>query len=236
VEVRRKTIIIMKNHFKELKEKYPNGFVYGIIAGHGGVKDGVYQILKPGTKQVTFPDGLKIFEGQENRHIKDTLMAISGWEPGIEVVDVVPEQEDIPLNTRVQRVKSLHRKYEQQGKKLLIFELHLNAFRLNQAQGREVFTTRGEDFSDVMAEIWWDKANKVVPDQVKRPGNDNPGPDKEADFFVIKNMDTYGILIEFFFFDNRKEVDLYCNPKGYANWAETVLRTMMELNRRFKEA
>jgi hypothetical protein len=228
----------IRKAIKDIKAEFPNGFSYGLVAGHGGLKNGVYQILSPGSKQVTFPDGLKIYEGHENRIIKDVILELASWEIGLEVIDIVPEVEDIPIPTRASRIAKHLKDYKAKGKCFITFELHLNAFN-GQAQGREVFTTRGEDFSDIVAQIWWDKSNKVVPDQVKRPDYSNKGPDKEKDFnliFAIKKAGGNSILIEFFFFDNRKEVDLYCTPVGYAKWAETILRTMLELNRIFKEA
>ena len=79
------------------------GFIHGVIAGHGGVdENGVYQIQKPGTKQAKMPDGRMIYEGQENRYIRDEVLTQS-VASGVKTIDLIPEVDDVSLPERMQR-------------------------------------------------------------------------------------------------------------------------------------
>lgn len=230
----------MKKIYKELKKKYPNGIIHGIVAGHGGIVDGKYNILKKGTKQIKFPDGKIIYEGVENRKIKNAifnLMAAKYLYSSIytELIDPIPGNVDFPLKTRIEKINDLFDYYKSQGKLLLIWEIHLNAFN-GQVEGKEIYTTTKNNFSDEMATIWWNNAEKICPEQKDRPDNSDGDPDKEKDYSIIKNIKTFGVLSECFFFDNRKEVDLYCNEKGYNKWAEIFISSFIEINKNFKEA
>lgn len=217
---------------KQINKYYPNGFVHGIIAGHGGVKDGKYQILEKGSKQHKFEDGLTIYEGEQNRIIKDTTIGIARWE-GIEVIDLVPGTEDVPIGMRIDIVNMLNEKYKSEGKMLLLWEIHLNAFSNSKTEGKEIFTTRGQNFADHMATVLWNNMEEVIPEQKDRPDWSDGDPDKEKDFNLIKGSRPFGVLAELFFFTNRKEVDLYCNSEGYMKWAWTFVKTFKQLNKEF---
>jgi hypothetical protein len=216
------------------KEKYPNGFVHGIISGHGGLKDGVYQIRKEGSKQAQMPDGKMIYEGEENRIIKDTLIDISKWwkDGSIQTIDLNPSLEDISLQRRVDIVNSNFNHFKTQGKLLLLWEIHNNAFN-GEVEGTEVFHTKGTNFSDEMASIWIENVNKILPHRKIRRDITTGEKTKEKDFYIIKNIHTFGILMECFFFDNPKEVKKFCHPIGYRYWATSMLFAMRELNEKY---
>lgn len=207
------------------------GFVHAVIAGHGGVDEhGEYQILKKGTKQANV-DGTMIYEGEQNRHIRDRVMSQSSA-MGLKVIDLVPEINDITLGERVRRINANYNQWEKQGYRLLVWELHLNAFN-GQASGTEIFTTRGNNFSDVMAKEWWDVKEKLVSDYKGRPDYSDGDPDKEADFYVIKNSKAYATLIEFFFFDHPDSVKKFCNENGWSLWAKTVVEAMKVIEEKY---
>lgn len=210
-------------------------YVHGLIAGHGGLNPETGEYTTAPKKMVEFDDGKVIYEGVENRNIKNTILTLSSVYPELEFVDIVPEWEDISLKERVRRInEDLRPKYKAEGKELIIWELHLNAFKPNQASGREIYTTRGDNFSDKMATVWWEFAELLAPEQRTRPDFDDGDPDKEANFYVIKNSNSYGCLIEFFFFDNRKEVEKYCNQQGYAMWALTVINAARKVQEKYQ--
>jgi len=114
----------------------------------------------------------------------------------------------------------------------LVWELHLNAFN-GKASGTEVYTTRKDNFSDVMATIWWEEAQKVVKpiyhDYKWRADLSDGDPDKERDFKVIRDSKAYGILIEFFFFDHQQSIDDFAHKAGYMMWARTVINAMKRI-------
>lgn len=214
------------------KEKYPNGFIHGVVSGHGSLKDGVYQIRKEGSKQTKMPNGRMIYEGEENRLIKDTFLGISEWEPSVETINLNPTSEDISLTKRVLNINKEFIRQKARGKLLLIWEIHNNAFN-SEVEGTEVFHTRGTNFSDEMAKIWIENVNKVLPHRKIRKDITTGEKTKEKDFYLIKNIHTFGILMECFFFDNPKEVEKFCNPEGYKDWATTMLLSMKEINEKY---
>jgi N-acetylmuramoyl-L-alanine amidase len=204
------------------------GFVHAIIPGHGGVDEkGIYHIAKKGSKQAEV-DGKMIYEGEHNRYIVAEALAQS-VPMGVKTINLVPDLEDISLSDRVQRINEAYDLWASKGYRLLLWEFHLNAFNGN-VQGTEIYTSRGDNFSDKMASIWWEEMKEVVPDYKTRPDYGDGDPDKEMNFYVIKKSKAFGVLIEFFFFDNAKDVQRFCNPDGYHLWANTVVRSMSRID------
>lgn len=222
----------MKETFEELVKKYPKGPINILIPGHGGVdKYGVYHIKKEGSKQAEV-NGKMVYEGEHNRLIKDAIL--EQRPKHLRMVNMVPEVEDISLPERVKRINDAYPVWTDSGFFPIVWELHLNAFN-NSVYGTEVFTTRRDNFSDTMATIWWEEATRIVggkfPDYKWRPDYSDGDPDKEADFYVIKHSKAYGILMEFFFFDNAYSVDTFLNPFGYNLWASTVVAAMERISK-----
>lgn len=200
------------------------GFVHAVIPGHGGVdENGDYQILRKGSKQAKV-DGKMIYEGEQNRLIVADIMEQS-VPLGIKTINLVPEIADISLSERVKRINAAYDRWARQGYRLLLWELHLNAFN-GSVSGTEIYTSRGDNFSDEMAAVWWGEMKNVIVGYPTRPDYSDGDVDKEKDFYVIKKSKAYGVLIEFFFFDNPKDVARFCNPDGYYLWANTVVRAM----------
>ena len=222
----------MKETFEELVEKFPKGPVNLLIPGHGGVdEEGVYHIKKEGSKQAEV-NGKMVYEGEHNRLI---ALAILEQRPKhLRIANVVPEVEDISLSTRVTRINDMYQVYTDSGFFPIVWELHLNAFNGNVV-GTEVFTSRGDNFSDTMATIWWNEATRIVggkfPEYKWRADFGDGDPDKEANFKVIKESKAYGILMEFFFFDNAYSVDTFLNPFGHNLWASTVIAAMDKISK-----
>src|SRR5690606_28674230 len=120
---------------------------------------------------------------------------------------------------RVHRANKLHQAYREQGKELLVWELHNNA---GKGTGYEIFTTTKSNFSDKMAECWI-QASKEITAKERNRGH------KEKDFYILKNLKCYGVLIEFFFFDNREDVDRETTEKGVYDNAMTVIEAMYKV-------
>ncbi|WP_283392925.1 hypothetical protein [Photobacterium phosphoreum] len=76
--------------------------------GHGGVINGNYQT--PGKRSPLWSDGSQLFEGEFNRAITQGIsQALTLC--GIENKIIVPELEDISLQTRVRRANHLVTQY-----------------------------------------------------------------------------------------------------------------------------
>ena len=74
--------------------------------GHGGIIDGVYQT--PGKRSPVWPDGTQLFEGEFNRAIVDRLVKMCA-EAGIECVNLVDTQEDVPLSERTNKANDIYK-------------------------------------------------------------------------------------------------------------------------------
>ena len=221
----------MKNNFEPYIDKYPKGPIHLLIPGHGGLdENGIYQIAKKGSKQAMV-DGQMIYEGHLNRKIVREI--IEQRSESSRVTSIVPEVEDISRPERIDRINKASAVFKKAGFFPLVWEVHLNAFNKN-AFGTECYTTRGENLSDDMAAIWWDKAIHIVggkhPDYKWRHGGPRKDPSKEKNYDIIYKSHAYGILIEFYFFDHKWSVDMFNNPYGHSLWASTVIAAINEID------
>lgn len=209
-------------------------FVHGLIAGHGGLHPQTGQYVTAPKKMCLFGDGRVVYEGVENRNIVNAILAhnVLGGNQLANVEDLLHGAwEDTPRSERIEIVNERFDELKAQGKELLLWEIHNNAYQPNKAEGREIFTTRGNNFSDTMATIWWNVAKEVIPDQKLREDWSDGDPDKEKDYDIIKGVKCFAVLPECFFFDQRDEVEKYCNPDGYSLWATVFLKTFQHIDR-----
>lgn len=225
----------MNSLFQKYIDKYPEGPIHFLIPGHGGVdKNGVYQILKKGSKQAMV-GGVMIYEGQQNRHIVDAV--ITNKSPQSRIVNLVQDVADVPRPERIERINNAYDIYTAAGFFPLMWELHLNAFN-KKAFGTECFTTKKENLADVMAAIYWDKAINIVggkhPDYKWRPGGPRKDPSKEKNYDIIYKSKAFAVLIEFWFFDHKWSVDMFANQYGYDLWASTVNAAIAEIDSYWK--
>jgi len=215
----------METQWQELIKNYPKGPIHLLLSGHGSLNDeGEYQIKKPGSKQADVEGFGMVYEGEENKLIKNTILDKAREIEGLRMTDMNPWAEDTGLNERAQAIRDVAEIWQPEGYLPLLWELHLNAFN-GKASGTEVYTTRGQNISDDMASIWWEEAKRIVTydDHKWRTDESDGDIDKEANFAVIKKSPCFGILLEFYFFDNPKEVGRFMNPEGRALWADTVV-------------
>ena len=225
---------LMKTQWQELIKNYPKGPIHLLLSGHGSLdQDGVYQIKKEGSKQADVEGFGMVYEGEENKLIKQAILERGERVNDMKLVDLNPWAEDTGLNKRAELVREQNDIWKPEGYLPLLWELHLNAFN-GKAKGTEIYTTRGDNLSDDIATIWWGEAQRILtkedPDHKWRPDNADGDPDKEMDFAVIKKSPAYGVLIEFYFFDNPEEVKRYMNEWGRNLWADTCLSAMNNIN------
>lgn len=161
--------------------------------GHGGMIGGKYQTKG---KQYTFDDGTTIYEGEYNRAIKTRVMELL-TRKGIPFYDLVPEQQDIHMNTRISRADYLYKKSK--GRTFLI-DLHSNAGR---GEGCEVFVCRSCS-SKSQALASWSEALflKHFPESKFRGV-------KRKNWDIITLTKNPAILLELFFMDNEQECKKY---------------------------
>ena len=127
---------------------------------------------------------------------------------------LVPEQEDISLKERVRRANAL---WAQSGKNAVLFSIHHDAWKTEDANGWSAFTTVGQTKSDSIANLLYEEFAKLFPSANARKDSSKDGdPDWEADFYIIKNTFCPAVLIENFFMTNRADYELL-NTEGSRN-------------------
>jgi len=177
-----------------------SNYLWILDNGHGGVIDGVYQT--PGKRSPIWPDGTQLFEGEFNRSIVNRLVKMCN-EAGIECVNLVDTQEDIPLDERTDKANDIYRKRLDQDGKCIYVSIHANGYSDETANGWEVYTSEGETKSDIAATILFDKAEKEFPNEYMRSGTYSDGDvDKESNFWVLIKTVMPAILSENFFMTN----------------------------------
>lgn len=182
--------------------------------GHATLnKDGKY--ATPG-KQYTFPDGLHVYEGYENQKYVEAL-AIYAQARGLKIAYTVSPNNpaDISLTTRVKTANSLSSKAN-----AIYVSVHNNA---GGGEGTEVFTSIGNTKSDLFAESVINFIAKAFPNRKMRTDTRDGDKDKEDNFYVLKNTAMPAILIEYGFFDNRKDYDFLSDKKTIKLMAEATI-------------
>lgn len=185
-----------------------------VVAGHGDIINREYQTY--GKQSPEWHDGLKIYEGQSTHDLALRLV-LKFREAGIDAEFINPELSDISLSERAWRCNNT---YLKDPRTVCIF-IHHNAQATDPeaaihppdycddeglfgwtstntggAHGLEVFTSRGQTRSDVLAEFTIKELKITFPDWRMRIDFTDQDNDKEANFYVLRN--TYGpaILIE----------------------------------------
>ena len=176
--------------------------LYILDPGHGGMINGRYQTN--GKFSPKFDDGSILYEGVNNRDnvriIRNSLNEI-----GLDSVDIVDSELDIPLRERVNKANELAK-----TRKCLYISIHSDAAgdasNWHPAQGISVFTSIGQTKSDVFATILIDELQNQFGNTVKwRTDLSDKDEDKEENFFVLRETSCPAVLIEAGFHTNKQE-------------------------------
>jgi N-acetylmuramoyl-L-alanine amidase len=161
--------------------------------GHGGMINGKYQT--PGKRSPKWADGSQLFEGEFNRAIVNGIIE-QLTTLKIPYVNIAPEYMDVSLEERVRRANSYP------ADKSFYISVHSNA---GGGQGCEIYTTVGQTKSDGIATLFAEAYKKFFPEKPLRVDLSDGDPDKESNFYVLKNTRMPAILTENFFMDNEFE-------------------------------
>jgi len=91
--------------------------------------------------------------------------------------------------------------------------LHCNSCNNSIAKGFEIFTTPGQNNSDILATKIHSKVKLTFPNLVYREDLSDGDVDKEAKFYVIKHSNAPATLIEMLFISNPDEEIMLNNPE-----------------------
>lgn len=141
----------------------------------------------------------------------------------------VPEQEDIPLRERCNRVNKL---CDLLGTKNVIFlSIHANAASnsgWSKARGWECYTTPGNTKSDTLATCLCKAAEQIFKGMKIRKDMSDGDPDKESNFYVIRNTKCPAVLTENFFYDNKEDLAFLQSDEGKKQIIEVHVRGIIE--------
>ncbi|MCK9446930.1 N-acetylmuramoyl-L-alanine amidase [bacterium] len=158
--------------------------------GHGGLVNGIY--VTPGKRSPIWSDGRQLFEGVTNRLIIKRIMELCD-SANIKYINIVPENNDISLETRVKRANAIAK-----NTPCIYVSVHCNA---GGGTGWEVYTTPGETKSDAIATEFFISAKRFLPNFKMRTDYSDQDPDKENLFYVIAKTSCPAILTENLFMD-----------------------------------
>ena len=129
---------------------------------------------------------------------------------------VVSENSDISLGERVRRVNAVCKKYG--AKNVLLISVHANAVgdgsEWMSGKGWEAYTTKGTTRSDKLAEFLYKRASNNMENRKIRKDTTDGDSDKEANFYIIKNVSCPAVLTENFFYDNKDDLKYLTSDEG----------------------
>lgn len=152
--------------------------------------------------------------------------------PDIKPVLIVPELQDISLQTRVRRINKYCDRYG--AKNCIMISIHLNAAgsgaynEWTNATGWECWTTRGQNNSDFLAECMYDAAEQTLTGQKIRTDYTDGDRDKEAGFAIIKGANCPAVLTENFFMDNKTDAKYLLSEQGFNNIVDVHVQAILK--------
>ena len=180
------------------------------------------------------PDGT-ILEYQYTRRLTAAIYNKLNNIPGIQPILITTEIQDIPLKQRVQRINKYVRQCGE-GSHCIMISVHLNAAGNGQwmnARGFSVWTTKGQNNSDMLATICYNNAVKALNGiATTRKEMSDGDPDYESNFYIIKYSNCPAILTENLFQDNKQDVAILKTKEGFDAIVDLHVNTCVDwLNR-----
>jgi len=165
----------------------------------------------PGKRSPVWPDGSQLFEYEFNR---DIVRRIKAALPDIDIRILVPEEWDVSLGERVRRANAITAKGTCNT---LLISIHANA---GGGTGWEVWSSVGQTMSDNYASDMYYEASKLLNMFPMRRDFSDGDPDKESQFFILKNTWCPAILTENLFMDNETDCRFIMSEIGRQTIAE----------------
>lgn len=139
---------------------------------------------------------------------------------GFPVYTVTPEETDIKLAVRGQRINTMVKDAKKSGLRTISISIHNNAAgngrEWKKAYGWSVWTTKGQNNSDILAQCLYDCAKDILKDycQVTRHDISDGDDDYEDDFAMCRMPNCPAVLTENMFQDCVKEVQFLISEEG----------------------
>ena len=130
---------------------------------------------------------------------------------------LVPEDQDISLASRVNRVNNWCKKLG--AGNVILVSIHANALGLGnewfpKANYWTVWTTIGKTNSDKLADCLWEACKNEMPDKKFGKDTKDGDVDYESNFYIIKKSLCPAVLTENFFYTCRENLDFLTTDEG----------------------
>lgn len=186
------------------------------------ILDAAHGVETPGKRS---PDG-KFREYKWSREIVKKLKCALELE-GFEVFETNKTENEIGLTKRANIANSVKR-----PKKLFI-SVHSNAASNGQwskARGYSVYTTKGQNNSDKVAEQILKDFQKNFPELKGRFDRSDGDLDIEENFTVIYKTNFPSVLLEWLFQDNKEDIALLTNPEYNNKLVKSLVESIIKLD------
>ena len=195
-------------------------------SGHGGMVNGKYTTAP--AKMSKFVD-LEFYEGVWNRAVMWVLAAeLYSMEMSYHIL--TPEDTDITLMERVRRAVTTWRvNMDKKDFKCYYHSIHANAFGIESVNGVEVWTSKGQTKSDVVATLYYRHLHKLG--WKMRPDMGDGDVDREEDFYVLKETPMPAILTETGFYTNYAQVQEMMKPRTILHIAGLMATAHVEVDK-----
>lgn len=181
-----------------------------------------------GKRSPVWSDKTQLLEWKWTREIV-ALVNEGLIEAGFDVVILTPETNDVSLPERVSRAN----KYFEKDNSCFGISIHANAYKPNMAGGWEVWTSKGQTESDVIAEFIFKEAEKHLPFVMRKDTRDGDS-DKEENFYIIHKSNCPFVLTENGFMDNEQECKYMLSREGMEQIAKVHIDACINY-RNFKQ-
>lgn len=195
-----------------------NGMVVCLDNGHGKATEGKGSPWTLYKVEPAIPLREYEFTRKVTAKLKELLEAM-----GAHVYMVCPEVDgDTSLSARAARANNLKNNYKKTGKKadFIFVSVHADAIGDGTewkpgSRGWAIWTTKGQNVSDMLADCIWEAANEIFPNMgmpMRQQKANDGDPDYEADFTVIKKANMPAVLTENFFYTDPQDC-MFINTK-----------------------
>lgn len=168
---------------------------------------------------------LEFYEYKWNREVANEIVKRLK-SIGYNVDLVVPEDKDISLTERANRVNKECNKYGKSN--VILVSIHSNAKgsgkQWENGRGWSAYTTKGKTKSDNLAECLYDEAEKNFSCMKIRKDMSDGDRDWEENFTVIYKTYCPSVLTENFFYDNIDDLKYILSDEG----KEAVVKTHVD--------
>lgn len=159
-----------------------------------------------GKRSPVWNDGTQLFEWKFNRIlVKEIKKRLDNL--GIESIILVPEDYDISLRDRCNRVNAIYK----DRKDAILISIHANA---GKGTGWEAWTSVGDTKSDYYARVLYISAGQYLRRWKIRTDFSDGDPDKEDQFYILKHTMCPAVLTENLFMDNEKDCKFMMSSEG----------------------